>query len=200
MLLEAYDVSFAYRRGQAVLDHVSLGLDAGERVALVGPSGCGKSTLAKVLSGYLQPDSGSVLFNGAALPTHGYCPVQLIYQHPERSVNPRRRLGWSLREAWDADDVFLDELGIEQDWLTRYPTELSAGEIQRICIARALGPATRVIVADEITTMLDVITQAQVWQVMLQQIEKRQFGLLMVTHSLELAERLCTRIVRFDEL
>lgn len=200
MLLEAKKVSFAYHGGSRILDDITFGIDAGERVALVGPSGCGKSTLSKVLAGYLPPASGQVLFQGKPLPKRGYCPVQLIYQHPEKAINPRWKLGRTLTEAWQPDDAFLDDMGIEKEWLSRFPTELSGGEMQRFCIARALGPQTQFLIADEMSTMLDVITQAQIWDLLLSIVTRRKLGMLVVTHSPELAERICTKVVRFDEL
>jgi peptide/nickel transport system ATP-binding protein len=91
-------------------------------------------------------------------------------------------------------------MGIEKPWLERYPQELSGGEIQRFCIARALGPSARLIIADEMTTMLDTITQAQIWNATLDIITRRNMGLLIITHNPHLAERIGTRIVPFDEI
>lgn len=196
MLVEARDVSFGYKKDQKILDHVNFTMDEGERVALVGPSGCGKSTLVKILSGYLKPQGGEVLFDGKSLPQTGYCPVQLIYQHPEKAVNPRWKLGRTLTEGWKPDEEMIARMGIEPQWMSRYPAELSGGELQRFCIARAMGPETRCVIADEMTVMLDVITQAQIWEVVLGIVEKRNMGLLVVTHSMKLAERICTRIVQ----
>ncbi|MDR1796502.1 MAG: ATP-binding cassette domain-containing protein [Clostridiales Family XIII bacterium] len=215
MRLEAQDVRFRYGGAGArpgggpgggsvpeagagpgwVLDGVSLRIEAGERVALVGPSGCGKSTLAKILAGYLAPASGAVLLDGAPLPRRGYCPVQMVFQHPELSVNPRWNMGRVLTESWAPDEALLRELGIEREWLRRWPIELSGGELQRFCIARVLGPGTRFLICDEISTMLDVITQAQIWQLLLRVAEERGLGLLVITHSQPLAEKVCTRIV-----
>lgn len=200
MLLEAKDIQYSYRKGRPVLNKVSLKIEGGERVGLVGPSGCGKSTLSRILSGYLKPDSGSVLFDGKPLPARGYCPVQLIYQHPEKAVNPRWKLGRTLTEGWQPDQDFLMDMGIEQEWLSRYPAELSGGEMQRFCIARAMGPQTRFVIADEMSAMLDVITQAQIWELMLGIAQKRDMGMLVVTHNMALAERVCTRILQFEEL
>jgi peptide/nickel transport system ATP-binding protein len=200
MLLEAKKIRFGYEQKTPVLDGVSIGVEAGECVALVGPSGCGKSTLSLILAGYLKPQSGEVRFDGKLLPSRGYCPIQLVYQHPEQALNPRWKLRDSLAEAWMPDADFIEEMGIAPQWLDRYPAELSGGEIQRLCIARALAPKTRFIIADEMSTMLDMVTQAQIWRLMLNQIEQRGLGLLAVTHSLDLAERVSTRIVMFEEL
>ncbi|MDR1815557.1 MAG: ATP-binding cassette domain-containing protein [Clostridiales Family XIII bacterium] len=205
MRLEAKDIRFRYGGGSGarggdgrsgwVLDGVSLSVEAGERVGLVGPSGCGKTTLAKILAGYLAPTSGSVLLDGAPLPARGYCPVQMIFQHPELSVNPRWTMRRILTENWTPDAALADALGLEDAWMNRWPAELSGGELQRFCIARVLGPRTRFLLCDEISTMLDAITQAQVWRLLLDVAEQNRLGLLVVTHNPALAARVCTRVV-----
>ncbi|MDR1775261.1 MAG: ATP-binding cassette domain-containing protein [Actinomycetes bacterium] len=200
MHLSAQNVSFGYRRERRVLNGLDFCIRAGERVALTGPSGCGKSTLSQLLAGYLRPQSGQVTLGGDALPHAGYSPVQLIYQHPERAINPRWRLRRTLHESWHPDAQFLDTMGIAPEWLERYPVELSGGEIQRFCIARALAPQTRFLIADEMTTMLDMVTQAQIWECVLEQVTARGLGLLVVTHSEGLARRTCDRVVDFREL
>ncbi|MDR1985799.1 MAG: ATP-binding cassette domain-containing protein [Treponema sp.] len=197
MQIEAKNICFSYGKGKPVLDKVSFTLHSGERTALIGPSGCGKSTLARILAGYLTPHSGEVLLDGKPLPAEGYCPVQLIYQHPEKAVNPRRKMGKTLFEGWEPDDPFLSKMGIEKPWLERYPRELSGGEIQRFCIARALGPETRFIIADEMSTMLDVITQAQIWNAMLDIVTRRNLGLFVITHNPYLAEKIGALILPF---
>jgi peptide/nickel transport system ATP-binding protein len=203
MRFEGRNLSFSYDSGGKkglILKDVNIGLEAGERVGLLGPSGCGKSTLAKILGGYLRPLSGGVYFEDKPLPEQGPNPVQLIYQHPEKAVNPRWKMGRTLTEAWTPDDSFLQDMGIEKPWLDRYPMELSGGEIQRFCIVRALGPHTRILIADEMSTILDMISQAQIWQLLLHLIELRGIGLLMVTHSQHLAEKVCSRLVQFEDL
>ena len=199
MQLEARNVSFGYGNN-LILRNVSLSIAPGEHVGLVGPSGCGKSTLSKLLAGYLHPKGGEILWNGKPLPSRGYCPVQMIYQHPEKAVNPMWRLGKTVNEAWKPDDTFLESMGIEKAWLRRWPNELSGGELQRFCIARALGPQTQFVIADEMSTMLDVITQAQIWKLLMDTIEQRNIGLMMVTHNMDLAKRVCSRIIWLEEL
>ncbi|MDR1157771.1 MAG: ATP-binding cassette domain-containing protein [Oscillospiraceae bacterium] len=200
MRVEARDIVFGYARGRPVLDGVSLTIEPGERVALVGPSGCGKSTLSRILAGHLTPQSGAVLAAGQPLPRRGFCPVQLIGQHPEKAVDPRWKLGKTLAEAWAPDDVFLSAMGLEKAWLDRYPAELSGGELQRFCIARALAPGTRVVIADEMSTMLDVIAQAQIWETLLRAAGERGLGVLAVTHSAALAARISSRVIAFEDL
>jgi peptide/nickel transport system ATP-binding protein len=198
MLLEARKVSFRYGKGPCILKDFNFAMEDRERVGLLGPSGCGKSTLSRLLAGYEQPLSGQVLLDGRPLPKKGYCPVQLIYQHPEKAVNPRWKMKDILHEGWTPGEDLLHAMGIEPDWLERWPNELSGGELQRFALARALGPRTRFLIADEMSTMLDVITQAQIWNLLLEIIRDREVGLMLVTHSRSLAERLCTRIVDLD--
>ena len=200
MLFEGKALSFAYTRNTPVFEGLTVALKAGERFAITGPSGCGKSTLAQVLAGFYRPSTGKLFFEGKPLPSSGYNPVQLIYQHPEKAVNPRWRMTRTLNEAWTPTPDFLRDAGIETAWLSRFPRELSGGEIQRFAIARALGPQTRIVIADEISVMLDAITQAQIWELLLRAVEKRGLGLIVITHNPNLAERVATRIARFEEL
>ena len=201
MQLRAENISFRYdRKSPWILKNVDLTLDAGERVALTGPSGCGKSTLSMILAGYLEPSEGQVLLDGKPLPARGYSPVQLIYQHPEQAVNPRWKMERTLKECWEPDEQLLRAMGIESEWLKRWPSELSGGELQRFCIARVLSPQTRFLVCDEITTMLDVITQAQIWGLLLERARERDLGMAVVTHNMALAEKVCSRIVSLPEI
>ena len=196
MALEAKNVSFRYEpRLPWVLQNVSLNLERGARTALFAPSGYGKTTLAMLLAGYLQPTAGEVLLDGAPLPKTGVCPVQLICQHPEKAINPRWRLARVLEESGALSDAVLDAFGIERAWLTRYPRELSGGELQRFCVARALMSGAQYLICDEISTMLDVITQAQIWNTVLKEAEKRNMAILAVTHNRNLAERIADEIV-----
>lgn len=196
MSLEGKGLVFGYRRrNEPVLEGVDLTLNPGERLGLTAPSGRGKTTLCKLLSGYERPVRGSVLLDGRPLAEYrGYCPVQMIWQHPETVVDPLRKLGDTLAEGGPVDGRILDGLHIEPGWLERYPTELSGGELQRFCIARALGPETRYLLCDEMTAMLDLITQAQIWNFLLEEAERRGLGLLIVSHTPPLLERLCTGV------
>ncbi len=161
----------------------NLTVGKGEIVGLVGPSGSGKTTLGRILAGYEKPLEGMITLNESPLPKTGYHPVQLVFQHPEKAVNPRWKMQKILHEGWKPDDELLSRLGIEQEWLRRWPNELSGGELQRFCVARALGPMTEFLIADEMTTMLDSITQAQIWQVVLDIAKKRNMGILVISHE-----------------
>ena len=195
MPLEARNVSFRYDRKQPwILQDVSLRLERGERLALFAPSGYGKTTLAMLLAGYRKPVEGEILLDGKPLPDKGICPVQLICQHPETAINPRWRLEKVLQESGQLQEEVLNAFGIERAWLTRFPRELSGGELQRFCVARALMSGADYLICDEISTMLDVITQAQIWNVVLEEAEKRNMGILAVTHNRHLADRIADRV------
>lgn len=197
MILEAKHLVFRYDNGsRTILNNLNLRLESSERLGLTAPSGFGKTTCCKILSGYEEPDSGQVLLDGKTLASYrGYCPVQMIWQHPELSVNPRWKMRDVLKEGDHLKPELLEGLGIEPDWLNRYPGELSGGELQRFCIARALGERTRFLLADEISTMLDLITQSQIWKFLLEEVKRRNIGLLVVSHSDALLQKLCSRII-----
>ena len=197
MILEAKNVSFRYNNdGPLILDQVSFIIEEGERVGLRGKSGIGKTTLCRLLAGYEKPTEGEILLDGKPITTYkGYCPVQMIWQHPEFAVNPRRRMRTVLEEGDRISERIVSGLGIEADWKERFPTELSGGELQRFCIARALGERTHFLLADEISTMLDLITQSQIWNFLLEEVKQRNLGLVAVSHSDALLERVCTRII-----
>lgn len=199
-MLEAKDLSYRYGEDSPVLCNVSLRVADGERLALLGPSGRGKSTLALLLAGYLPLQKGAITLDGALLPKDCYNPVQIIYQHPEKAMDPRWKVGDTLREAWDVPEELLTAIGAEPDWLTRWPHELSGGQLQRLSILRALSPKTRMLIADEITASLDPITQAQIWSVILREIEKNRTMLIAITHNEALAQRICTRMVHIEDL
>lgn len=196
MPLEARNIYFRYDRKQPwILEDCSVRVDKGECLAIFAPSGYGKTTLAMLLSGYIKPVKGEILLDGKALPEKGVCPVQLIHQHPEKAINPRWRLKRVLEESGKIDVDVLHAFGIEHEWLDRFPRELSGGELQRFCVARALMSGADYLICDEISTMLDVITQAQIWNVVLEEAKKRNIGLIAVTHNMHLAKKIATRIV-----
>ena len=130
MRLEAKNLSFSYDvKGRQILRQFSLSADSSERVGIIAPSGFGKTTLCKILSGYEAPQSGEVLLDGKPLSEYGaYCPIQMIWQHPEQAVNPRLRMKNVIEEGDRTAPELIEKLGIEPDWMNRFPTELSGGE------------------------------------------------------------------------
>ena len=196
MALEAREVYFRYHDKMPwILENLSLKVERGECIAIFAPSGYGKTTLALLLAGYQNTVKGKILLDGKPLPKKGVCPVQLIFQHPEKAINPRWKLRRVLEESGAPRNDILEAFGIEEAWLERYPRELSGGELQRFCVARALMSGGDYLICDEISTMLDAITQAQIWNVVLKEAEKRNMGIVVVTHNRHLAEKIATKIV-----
>jgi peptide/nickel transport system ATP-binding protein len=195
-MLQGDALSFRYGPKQPwILQNLSIQVAATEVVGLVAPSGFGKTTLAKLLAGYLTPSQGWVTVQSQPLPKTSYCPVQLVFQNPEQAVNPRWRIRKILEEGQFPSNALLRHLGIHHSWLSRYPHELSGGELQRIAVARVLNPQTSYLIADEMTAMLDANTQALIWQVVIEYAQMHNLGLLVISHEPHLLKRLCNRIV-----
>ena len=201
-MLEGHDLTFFYRgrKKTPVIDGLDLTISPGERVGLRGPSGRGKTTLCKLLAGYERPVRGKVLLDGRPIREYrGFCPVQMIWQHPETGVDPLLRMKQTMEEAGDIEERLLEKLHINKEWMDRYPSELSGGELQRFCLARALRAETKYLLCDEITAMLDLVTQAQIWEFILEEAERREIGMLIVSHSEALLKKVCTRIITLIE-
>ena len=192
MELIGSNISFKYPSSKKyILKDVDIYLDNTKITGLVGDSGSGKSTLCKILSGYVQNFEGKVTLNGEELPKKEFCPVQLIYQHPEKVMNPKWKMSDVLSESWEVPDNLLEDFGIQKSWFTRFPQELSGGELQRFSVLRALNPKTKFLIADEMTTMLDAITQVQILDSVLKIVKERKMGFLLVSHDMDLVDTIC---------
>ena len=201
MELKATNISFKYPSAKEyLLKDVNLELDNSKIMGLIGDSGSGKSTLCKILSGYVTNYEGSVTFDGNSLPKKGFKPVQLIYQHPEKVMNPKWKMEQVLKESWEVPDDLLNEFGIQKSWLTRFPQELSGGELQRFSVLRSLNPNTKFLIADEMTTMLDAITQVQILDSVLKIVKQRNMGFLLVSHDMDLVDTICDDKIYLKDL
>lgn len=201
MNLEVKNISYQYNeKERMILKDFSFSMTNKERLGLAAPSGVGKTTLCKIIGGYLEPDAGEILLDGKPISQYrGYCPIQMIWQQPELAVNPRLRMGDVLEEGDEIEERVIRGLGIEPDWLNRFPAELSGGEMQRFSIARALGKRTKFLLADEISAMLDLITQSQLWNFLLKEVQEREIGLITVSHSKPLLDKICTRQIQLQK-
>lgn len=201
MKLKIENLSFKYPNAKKyLLKDVNLELDNKKIVGLIGDSGSGKSTLCKILSGYIDNYEGNVTFNENPLPKKGFKPIQLIYQHPEKVMNPKWKMTNILEESWMPNDELLREFGIQKSWFTRFPQELSGGELQRFSVLRSLNPKTQFLIADEMTTMLDAITQVQIITSVIDIVKKRKMGMLLVSHDIPLVEEICDEIIYLKDI
>ena len=153
MELKAENISFSYNKKRQILKDVSLSLPNDKIIGLIGDSGSGKSTLCKIMAGFITHYSGNVTIDGNKIPNKEYYPVQLIFQHPEKTMNPKWKMEKVLNESWTPTQDLKDTFGLKDNWLTRWPSELSGGELQRFSIIRALNPKTKFTIADEIQAM-----------------------------------------------
>ena len=200
MNLEAKNISFSYNKKRQILKDISLALDSNQIIGLIGDSGSGKSTLCKIMAGYITHYTGEVTIDGNPIPRKGFDPVQLIFQHPEKTMNPKWKMEKVLRESWIPPQDLKDTFGLKDSWLTRWPSELSGGELQRFSILRALNPETKFIIADEISTMLDAVTQVQIWEALIKHCKANNIGILAVSHDKDLLEVVCDEILYFNEI
>lgn len=199
-MLKVNNLAFRYDKALPWLfEDLSFTVKPGEIVGLPGPSGHGKTTLAKIMTGYLKSDRGEVLLDEFPVSGKGFSPVQLLFQHPELSVNPRWKAGRIISEGFEASEELKDIFEIEESWLERYPCELSGGQIARICLVRALGQNTRFLVADEITSMLDAVTQAKIWKALLNYAGQKKMGMVVISHDKTLLNKLCDSMIFYFE-
>ncbi|MFF7921609.1 dipeptide ABC transporter ATP-binding protein [Streptomyces mirabilis] len=204
VVLEASGLRREFGRGKkafAAVDDVSLTIHRGETLGIVGESGSGKTTLGRMLVGLLEPTAGEIKPGGGVRPD-----VQMVFQDPVSSLNPRRSVGESiadpLRAQGERDEgrirgrvrELLERVGLEAAHYDRYPHEFSGGQRQRVGIARALAADPRVIVCDEPVSALDVTTQAQVIALLAELQRELGLALVFVAHDLAVVRQVSDRV------
>lgn len=200
MYLNANNISFAYKKNKPILKNISISVPDNKVIGLMGDSGTGKSTLCKIMSGYISNYKGTVTLDKELIKTKDFYPVQLIFQHPEKTMNPKWKMHKVLEESWNPPQELKDTFGLKDNWMNRWPSELSGGELQRFSILRALNPKTKFIIADEISTMLDAVTQVQIWDSLLDYCKKNKIGILAVSHDKDLLDVIADDIVLFNDI
>ncbi|WCN79243.1 ABC transporter ATP-binding protein [Micromonospora sp. LH3U1] len=205
------DVEVEYRsrgRGRVrAVAGVSLEVLPGQIVGLVGESGCGKSSLARVAVGLSAPSAGTVEYAGRPVTPLGWRPrpgaevgLQMVFQNPYASLNPRRTIGSQLLDGVPAAVTgaarqarvrdLLDRVAMPASAAERYPHQFSGGQRQRLAIARALAPEPRMIIADEPVTALDASSQAQVVNLLVGLVRDLDMGMLFISHDLALVHEI----------
>jgi len=192
------------------VDGVNLTVDKGETLGLVGESGCGKSTLAKCIMGLDSATSGEIVFQGRSITTWDEKELrrrmQMVFQDPYSSLNPRQKIGSIIREGLDIHSIGtsaerkekVDELlglvGLRPEHGARYPHEFSGGQRQRIAVARTLALDPRLIVCDEPVSALDVSVQAQVLGMLKGLQEQFNLTYVFISHDLSVVSHISDRV------
>ncbi|MFI0502494.1 ABC transporter ATP-binding protein [Streptomyces albogriseolus] len=214
-MLELRAVTAGYDRRAPVVRDAHLTVAPGEAVGLLGPSGCGKSTLARVAALLHRPDAGEVVLDGTPVrgfrhraPREQRTAIGVVFQQPRLAADPRLRLADLVaeplratgRRASAADRVreLADTVGLTPDLLGRRPHEVSDGQLQRACLARALVLKPRWLVCDEMTAMLDASTTAALVRAVEDYRASTGAGLLSVGHDRVLLKRWCDRTVPWE--
>jgi oligopeptide transport system ATP-binding protein len=221
-LLELRKISVEFRMGRGAgrksgvirpCDEVSLDVRAGETVGVVGESGAGKSTLGRVAVMLQRPSSGEVHYEGQVLSRlsraelrRARSSMQIVFQDPRSSLNPRWRVRRSVLRpleihglgTWVDKEEALSQLlagvDLDSDIANRYPHEISGGQAQRVCIARAFALRPRLVVADEALSALDVTTQASILDLFIRLQNQYGTAFLFISHDLRAVRRLSARV------
>ncbi len=192
---------------------VSFDIEAGETFAVVGESGAGKSTVARLVIRLIEPDEGSVHMDGTDLRALSRSElrrfrrwVQMVFQDPHSALDPRFEIGRAIaqplrvhfgmsRSDRERETVrLLDSVGLDQGYAHRFPHQLSGGQLQRVCIARALAVKPKLIVCDEAVSALDVSIRAQILNLLTEIQEREHVAYLFITHDLAVVEALADRV------
>ena len=216
-MIELKNVSKTFNRDKLQIEalrNVSIKVNKGDIYGVIGFSGAGKSTLIRMVNYLETPTQGDVIVNDQNLKDLSTKDLRelrkkigMIFQHfnllESKTIFDNIAIPLILNKASkeeinDRVTELLKFVGLENR-ADAYPSELSGGELQRFCVVRALSQETKFLIADEMTTMLDAITQAQIWNVVLEHVKKYNIGLIVISHEKALVNRICDRIVDLTE-
>ncbi len=217
-LLKVKDIhkSFPISKGiftkgkQHVLKGVSLELGEGQCLGIIGESGSGKSTLGKIIVGLAKADQGSITFYGSRFGKDHRKKIGIVFQDYVSSVNPRMKVkqiieeplrgsGLSKKEMEQNIIVLLEKVGLNKEFLNRYPHELSGGQLQRVCIARAISTNPKILLLDEAVSSLDVSIQFQILDLLIELKEKEKLSYIFITHDLLTVTYICDKVLFFKD-
>ncbi|MDA3789911.1 MAG: ABC transporter ATP-binding protein [Desulfobacula sp.] len=213
-LLKVENITASYRNGPPVLHDVSFDVHRGRTVAVVGESGSGKTTVARVITGFLPQSEGMVYFDGMEMSPFlkhrdkdRLRKWQMIFQMPDVAVNPRHKVkeiigrpisfyyGLGRKEVRKRVCELLDMIELDSSYLDRYPSELSGGEKQRVCIARALAAKPELIICDEVTSALDQLVAEEILKLLQRLQDELNMSYLFITHDLATVKAIADDVV-----
>ena len=201
------------KRDVVAVDHMSFTLNAGENLGIVGESGSGKSTVAKLITRLIDATEGEIILDGQDI-THlkgtalkeAYSKIQMVFQNPTGSFDPRKTLGDGIGESLKNKGLpkseirkkvteLLEQCGLDESFIDRYPHQVSGGQCQRAAIARALAVEPRIIICDEATSALDVTVQKRVIDLLQDLKENKNLSYVFICHNLALVQQFCDRVI-----
>ena len=215
-ILEVNNLSKQFYKNKKLftaVNGISFTLQRGECLGIVGESGCGKSTTVKMLTHLLKPDGGDIFLNGTDIQKlrgkslkEFYMEIQMVFQVPQDSFDPRKKIGDSImesmrnhgigkKEAQNRLEQLLQQVELPTEIADRYPNQVSGGQCQRAAIARAIALKPKVIVCDEATSALDVTVQKQVMELLLELKEKENISFVLISHDLALVQMFCDKVI-----
>lgn len=214
-LLRVENLSKIFKQKQHItgVKNINFNLYQGECLGIIGESGCGKSTIAKLITRLIDASSGNIYFNQQNITNlkgknlkNLYNKLQMIFQMPQASFNPRQKLGDSIIEILTNNGIdkqqakitmknLFAKVGLNSELSQRYPHQVSGGQCQRVAIARAISINPQILICDEITSSLDVITQQEILKLLQKLRQEMNLTIIFICHDLSLVKKFCNKVI-----